>query len=118
LSRPWVRITNDSLHDLAAGAWPGAVIALWIAHVGAANYAAAGAAVPSPRAWLGIYAILVGVLVVQAATGLVRLRLRTLRMRDEAAAPPKSSSVVLAKHAVFAVVLIVATIGAVVLLPL
>ena len=111
-----MRTANAVVHDLAAGLWPGAVLALWIAHAGAADFAPAGTTAPIRVAWSGIYAILFLELAIQVVTGLIRLRHRGLGVSTEALAA--KNSVAQAKHVAFAAVLLAATVGAVVLLPL
>ena len=106
-------MSNDLLHDLAAGAWPGAVIALWMAHTAVKSAGPTGAAALALRAWSGIWAILIFAVAVLIATGSLRLRYRAMGVRAEAL--PARTRIAVTKHIVFVVVLVAATVAAFVL---
>jgi putative copper export protein len=97
-----LRIVNDIVHDLAAGAWPGAVIALWLARNGAKSTLTPDALALAVRAWSGVLLIMLAALVALVVTGGVRLgyvlesRTRTAQI----------------KHVVFVTVFILATVAA------
>lgn len=111
LSKLWFRIANDIVHDLAAGTWPGAAIALWLVRDRADRVLPPDTAALSLRAWSAAFLVMFGALATSIVTGIVRARYRTyglttpiIRSRTRAA---------LIKHAVFVMVLILATVLAV-----
>ena len=115
LKRLWVRVTVDVLHDLAAGAWPGAVVALAIARSGVGKYELPSQTLATMlQAWSGIWVILLLALATSAATGGARLHYRALGVRpDQLHARTRTA---LIKHAAFATTIVGATIAAAVLL--
>jgi hypothetical protein len=115
LKSPWVRAALDILHDLAAGAWPGAVAALALARAGAERYALGPEQTARMLdAWSGIWPILFLSLATLAATGGARLHYRALGIRPDGL--PVRTRAALIKHAAFAVTILGVTVAAFILL--
>jgi len=105
--RLWFRVINDSLHDLSAGAGPGAVIGVWLARNGAratldpAGFASLG------RTWTPLLFVLFLALAILVVTGAVRLSYRTLGTAPDALAGKGRTALI--KHALFVAVFIAST---------
>jgi hypothetical protein len=103
-----LKVANDILHDLAAGAWPGAAVALWIAR------RAADATLPREqmsdllRGWSPVLLVALASAELLVVTGLIRARYR--RLLQSAAVTSARMPVVLAKHGVFIAVFVAATV--------
>ena len=110
----WSRAFNDVLHDLAAGMWPGAVLALWMARHAADASLGAQAASDMVRSWTWILTIMLVALVVQVATGGVRLFYWKQPISPELI--QARGRVAAAKHAVFVLVFLGAAVFAFMLL--
>jgi putative copper export protein len=108
------RVTNDVLHDLAAGAWPGAVAALWIVRSGSTSALRPEALALALKSWSGLFAVLVVALAVLIATGAGRLSYRGLGVRPAVLASRARTALI--KHGVFVTVLVAATVWAFMLL--
>ena len=106
--RLWFRIVNDVVHDLAAGAWPGAVMALWIARSVARGSVPSDVYAVVQRAWSGIPLIMIVALAVLVATGGVRLYYRGFGLPGELLKARGRAALI--KHAVFTTVFLVATV--------
>ena len=108
--RTWLRTINDLLHDLAAGAWPGTVFALWMVRRGVASALGAQAASDLARTWTWILTVMVVALVVQVATGGARLFYWKAPVAADLV--QTKGRIAGAKHAVFALVFVVAAVAA------
>lgn len=108
--KTWLRATNDILHDLAAGAWPGTVFALWMVRRAATTTLGAQAASDLARTWTWILTVMFVALVVQVATGGARL----FYWRGPIAADlvQTKGRIAGAKHAVFVAVFVGAAVAA------
>lgn len=101
LANPYVRITNNFLHDMATGTWAACVLVLWVlarerAEMPSVSIAALGDA--THAVWL----LLLGALVVLTVTGALRLVYwRATTAPDELAAKRRALVV---KHVAFLVV--------------
>jgi hypothetical protein len=95
---------NDILHDLAAGVWPGAAIAMWIARGSVQTLLSAEELNTVLRAWSGLFGFLLLVLVVQLVTGTFRLSYWNKVVIPEQVKP--KGRVTWAKHGVFVASLI------------
>lgn len=80
LKNVWFRAVIDLVHDLAAGAWPGAVLAMWIMRTAADKTLAPGEVSTMLPAWSGTLGIMFWSLGLIVATGVVRLNYRALGM--------------------------------------
>jgi ABC-type tungstate transport system substrate-binding protein len=105
-----LKVANDIVHDLAAGSWPGAALALWIARRAADVSLPADQLQALLRGWSSILLIAVVSAVLLVVTGLVRARYR--RLLQSTAVTSSRMPVVLAKHAVFVLVFVSATVVA------
>jgi putative copper export protein len=113
LSARWLRVTIDVLHDLAAGTWPGAVVAFWLAR----NRAAAldpEALDLTVSTWSSVFWVMVVALALLVGTGLVRSVYRGIGIPPELL--EARTKVALIKHLVFVSVFIYATVVAIRLL--
>lgn len=108
----WIRIANDLLHDLAAGAWPGAVAALWLAQRRADL--PVDVAPEVARSWSSIFWVMVVALAILVITGLIRTNYRANGLPPEVAQARGSTAVV--KHVFFVGVFAAATAVAIVIL--
>src|SRR5450759_921918 len=113
-NRLWFRVVNDILHDLSAGASPGAVLALWLVSSGARKTLPADVYTTTMATWSWILLILFLALVVLVVTGSIRLNYRTLGVSEDAL--PAKGRAAMAKHAVFVLVFIASASVAIMLL--
>ncbi len=113
-SRLWFRVIVDLLHDLAAGAWPGAVVALWMIRNGARTTLAPDVFATVARTWSSVLLILLWALVVQVATGVIRLNYWSLAISPDAVKSRSRAAQI--KHVFFALVYTAATVAAFTLL--
>ena len=105
-SAKWFRVTNDVVHDLAAGMWPGLVLGMWLVRRGAAQILGAEAVGQLARTWTWVLGVAVAVAAVQIATGAARLSYRYHGIPEEVRT--ERGKIALAKHAVF----VTAAVGA------
>jgi hypothetical protein len=113
--KTWLRAINDMLHGLAAGAFPGAVMALWIVRNTATPVLGSQAmASLLARSWTWVLTIMLVALVVQVATGGARLFYWKVPVAADQV--QKKGRVAGAKHAVFVLVFVGAAIAAFMLL--
>ena len=103
LQKVYIRVTVEFVHDIAAGAFPGAVLIAWmirrqIAVTRPDAYADVG------QASLGLWVILLGVLFALVFTGLFRLGYWKLNVRPGGLESKRS--LVVTKHALFVLALI------------
>ena len=110
MSRLWVRVVNDILHDLSAGAWPGAVAAAWLVRSGARGALSAAAFADLQQAWSAVFLIMAVALAVLVVTGIVRLRYRSLGIPPDLLAARTRAALI--KHAVFVTVFLLAIVAA------
>lgn len=112
LSQRWFRIVIEVLHDLAAGAWPGAVLAFWLARdrVIGLDPEALDATV---SAWSSVFWIMGVSALLLLVTGLVRA---SYRIGTPSAVLEARTRTPLIKHAVFVSVFVYATVVAIRLL--
>lgn len=106
----WLRALNDLVHDLAAGVWPGAVFALWMVSNGARTVVSPGEYATLTRSWTWILAVLLVAVVLQIATGAVRLTHWSSALHPEHVSA--RGRVALAKHAVFITLFVGAAVAA------
>jgi putative copper export protein len=100
----WLRIANDIVHDLSAGLWPGAAVAVWLVRRGAEAGLTSATVNVSPIAYGAVFPVMVAALAALVVTGLVRLGYRGVR-----GSPKTLVRTVLIKHAAFSSVFILAT---------
>lgn len=112
--KTWLRAINDILHDLAAGAWPGAVVGVRMVRRGLTAAIGAQAASDAARSWTWILTIMLVALVVQVATGGARLFYWKAPVATEQV--QTKGRVAAAKHVVFVAVFVVAAVYAFALL--
>jgi putative copper export protein len=103
----WFRVINDSLHDLAAGVGPGAVIGLWLVRDGARATLEPPVFAGLTQTWASILIVLFLALTVLVLTGALRLTYRTIGVKPEALASRGRAALI--KHALFVSIFIVAT---------
>ena len=104
------RVVNDLLHDVTAGVFPGAVLALWLVRKGAAATLSPDAVATMVRSWSWIVLLLFVVIVVFVVTGSMRVSYRTRNISAEALQAQGRSAMI--KHAVFVLVFVYATVVA------
>jgi hypothetical protein len=105
---PNVRVPNDLLHDIAAGLFPGAVIAAWIVR-GAIDALDPGRGAIVTRASGGLWMLMLLGLAVSTATGVLRLRYWQLNVRSGFLETKKQMAAT--KHIVFVFVLLLSAWG-------
>jgi hypothetical protein len=103
LGNVYVRSAIEFVHDIAAGAFPGAVLMAWIIRQ-QIEVTQRGAVADVGRASLSLWVILLGVLFAIGLTGLIRLRYWKLNVRPGFLDSKKR--LVLIKHTAFVVLLI------------
>lgn len=108
--RQWLRIANDSIHDLAAGAWPGAVIALWFALDASRRTFQRDTIVTVLHASSSIWLVWFLALLLLVATGAARVNYRTRGLTAEIAAARTRAA--LWKHLIFVTVFALSTVAA------
>ncbi len=102
-SNPYFRSAVEVTHDIAAGAFPGAVLAAWMIRRSVAT--ALPSALPTlQKATVGIWLILLAALFLLVATGAFRLNYWQLNVRSGFLQMKKR--MVLVKHTAFVVLLI------------
>lgn len=106
----WFRISFDVLHDLSAGVGPGAVLALWMVHKGAATTLDPAALATMVTSWAWILLVLFTALVVLVVTGSVRLSYWNATIRPDAEKTRGRSALI--KHVVFVGVFVYVTVVA------
>ena len=111
LTNPWIRIPNDIVHDLAAGAWPGTAVALWLVRSRAERALPPGTFAESAPALSAVFVVMLGALALLVLTGILRINYRTHGISPTMV--KTRNRTVLIKHAVFAVVFIFATVLAI-----
>lgn len=104
LANPWVRLTNNWLHDVGTGLWAACVLVVWVLQNQKNELSEAGPRVSSAlyqAQWM-IFGLLVAALVVIAVTGAVRL----LYWRQETPAEemPAKRPALVGKHIAFLVI--------------
>ena len=108
LRNVWFRAVIDLVHDLAAGAWPGAVLAMWIVRTAADKTLTPGEVSTMVTGWTGTLGIMFWALGLIVATGIVRLNYRGLDMPPELLKSRTTGAWI--KHVVFATTFITATV--------
>jgi len=98
------RLINDFFHDLAAGFFPGAVVAAWLVQ----RQAGPGRVGLVPQAVGGIWMLLVVGLAVSVGTGIFRLRYHLNHVKPELVKARNDTA--FTKHVAFVVVLVAAGI--------
>lgn len=114
LSSLGLRVVNDLVHDLAAGAWPGAVTALWLLRKGAKSALPPDAFATTLPGWSAVLLIMLAALAVLVVTGIVRVNYRSLGVPPDLLRARTRAAVI--KHVVFSLVFIFATVAAIALL--
>jgi putative copper export protein len=114
LDNLYVRATNDIVHDLAAGLWPGAVLALAVMRGGLAGTARPDRLPVVLEAWYGVFWLAALAVAALVFTGAVRLRYRTMGI--EPSSLPGRGRAATYKHVVFVSVFVLALAAAVVML--
>lgn len=109
LSSAWVRLVVDVIHDLAAGAWPGATAALWLARDRAREL---GPEVleATVQAWSPVAWVMIVSLAVLVATGFLRIDYVGAGLPEEARSARSRTAAY--KHVVFVALFIAATVVA------
>jgi len=111
LKHQWFRNANDVVHDLASACWPGAVLALAVLRMGIVRYQLSPKQLAAVLgAWTGVWAILFIAVAVNVATGIPRLRYKSMGMRPEKVAPRARNAIW--KHVAFASILVLCTVWA------
>jgi putative copper export protein len=108
--RQWLRIANDSIHDLAAGAWPGAVMALWFALDATRRTFQRDTFTVVLHAASSVWIVWFLALLLLVATGAARVNYRTRGLTAEIAEARTRAA--LWKHLIFVTVFVVATVAA------
>jgi hypothetical protein len=114
-SNPYFRATMEFFHDIAAGAFPGAVLAAWMIRGGFAG-ASPNVLHVLAQATVSIWLILLGAAIVLGATGALRLGYWQLNIRQGFLATKKR--MVLLKHTAFALLLVASVVAMFALLPM
>jgi len=114
LSNPYVRITNNFLHDMATGTWAACVLVIWVLATRLTGLPAE-AADAIAEAMALVFWLLVVALVVLAATGGIRLAYWRAESTPAELAAKRRALVV--KHVAFLVVYGGGTLWAWLLLP-
>ena len=104
------RVVNDLVHDVTAGVFPGAVLALWLVRRGASAVLGPDALSTMIRGWSWIVLALFIVVVVFVVTGSIRVGYRVRNISPEALQAQGRSAMI--KHAVFVLVFVCATVVA------
>jgi len=99
----YLRIGNDFLHDVAAGAFPGAVALAWMVRR-ALEMSGPGSNFPSVQVVGALWTILALGLAVSVTTGIFRLRYRLLHIRSEFHKARSETAFV--KHTLFVLLLL------------
>lgn len=97
----WWQVANDIVHDLSAGAWPGAAASLWLIRSHAVL--PEGALSITLPALSSVYLIMFATLALLVVTGALRVNYR-------ASSSAGRTRVVLIKHAAFVAVFILAIV--------
>lgn len=110
----YVRSAIDFAHDIAAGAFPGAVLAAWLIRrrVEGVSSEALGAV---QQASMALWLVMFGALFVIVATGLVRLKYWRLNVR--AGYLKTKTDMVVTKHIAFVMLFVLSAIWMYTLLP-
>lgn len=109
LSSPSVRLVVDVLHDLAAGAWPGATAALWLARNRAAELGP-DVLVSTVEAWSPVAWVMIVSLATLVATGFMRIDYLGAGMPEELRSARSRTAAY--KHVAFVAVFIASTVVA------
>jgi hypothetical protein len=112
---PWVRLVNNWLHDIASGTWVGCVLVLYMLSGEAAKLSDSIAASAIGRAMWPLWWLLLGALVVIAATGAARLAY--WRASTTAEEMPAKRPALIGKHVAYLAVFGLGTAWAFFLLP-
>lgn len=80
----WFRVVNDLVHDIAAGMWPGMVVALWIVRRGALPVLDAEAVTTLASTWTWVLLAALVAATGQVVSGTVRLGYHYDGVPDEA----------------------------------
>ena len=110
LKKNWLHIVIDILHDLTAGIWPGAVIALWLARTRTEETLPPDDFAELLSSWSVVLLVMLAALAVLVATGLVRANYRALGTTSDWLKRRTRSALI--KHAVFVTVYVVAAVFA------
>ncbi len=106
-TRQWLHVSTDIAHDLSAGLWPGAALAVWFV----SRRASVGLSAPDPVAlrplWAAFSVMLIA-LVLTVVTGIARVNFTGILSGSPATRG--RLRVALVKHAVFVAVLVAATL--------
>jgi putative copper export protein len=107
--RPTVRIVNDFFHDVAAGLWPGAVLALWSVHQNITR--TTPAALVSARGAIAsaIWVLFLAVIIL-VVTGTLRISYWDAPIRPESRSAKQR--MILIKHAAFVTLLVASSLFA------
>jgi putative copper export protein len=104
------RVINDLVHDITAGVFPGAVLALWLVRNGARATLAPEAVSSLAQSWSWIVLVLFVALVLFVVTGSIRVSYRLHNIRTEETAAQGRSALI--KHVVFILVFVYAAVVA------
>lgn len=97
--RTTLRAINDLIHDLTAGIFPGAVLALWLVRNGARATMTPQALSDLAQSWSWIVLLMFIALAIFVITGSIRVSYRIRNTKPEAVA--SQGRVALIKHAFF-----------------
>ena len=101
LDNHYVRITNNFLHDMATGTWAACILVIWVLSRQLDSMSSEASAAVSDAMVL-VFWLLIGALVVIAATGGIRLAYWRKQTPAEELAAKRRALIV--KHVAFAVI--------------
>lgn len=110
----WFRVVNDLVHDIAAGMWPGMVVALWIVRRGALPVLDAEAVTTLASTWTWVLLAALAAATGQVVSGIVRLGYHYDGVPDEAMSSRGRSA--LWKHGAFVVLFVASLWGSIAVL--
>jgi putative copper export protein len=101
LENPYVRITNNFLHDMATGTWAACLLVLWVLDREAEGMPAEAVDALAAAGQV-VFWLLVGALVVVIVTGAIRLVYWRQQTPPEERGPKRRSLII--KHVAFAII--------------
>lgn len=101
LSNPYVRITNNFMHDMATGTWAACLLVLWVLAGRRPELPSAAASAVTGAMW-PVFWLLVAALAVLTLTGALRLAYWRITTPAEELAPKRRALIV--KHVAFLVI--------------
>ena len=114
LSNPYVRVTNNFLHDMATGTWAACLMVLWVLNREIIGMPPQAAGAVEEAMWL-VFWLLIAALVIVTVTGALRLFYwRATTIADELVAKRRA---LIVKHIAFLVIFGGGTVWGWMLLP-